>query len=277
MTEQRVINSDALTALCKMNDFSIDCLITSPPYYNLRDYHNKATSYSDGTTGQLGQEADVDLYIKHLVQIFHEAHRVLKDTGACWVNLGDTYDKHGALYQVPARFALAMSADGWLLRNEIIWQKPNAMPQSSKTRFTIDFEKMFFFVKQPKYYFRQYLEALKCPNAVSDNASNKHALYGRATYSGWHYDASELKGRNKRCVWSIATHGSRTVHCAVFPEQLLDVPLHCCVPEHGTVLDCFAGAGTVLLYCKKHDINVIGIELNASYCELIKQTLSIKH
>ena len=125
-------------------DESVDMCITSPPYYNLRDYKN---------TGQIGAEASVDLFVSNLCEVFDEVHRVLKPTGSCWVNIGDTYDKK-RLLQVPSRFEIAMSDRGWYLRNEIIWNKPNPQPISSKDRFWTNHEKMFWFVKKLKgYYF----------------------------------------------------------------------------------------------------------------------------
>ena len=125
-------------------DESVDMCITSPPYYNLRDYN---------TAGQIGAETSVDLFVSNLCGVFDEVHRVLKPTGSCWVNIGDTYDKK-KLLQVPSRFEIAMSDHGWYLRNEIIWNKPNPQPISVKDKFWPNHEKIFWFVKKLKgYYF----------------------------------------------------------------------------------------------------------------------------
>ncbi len=150
----RIISGDSLEALKKLPNESADCIVTSPPYYGLRDY---------GVTGQLGLEPTFEEYIAKLMEIFDEAKRVIKKTGTCWVNLGDSYcatatgSKRGSnasaglqeksLLGIPFRFALAMIEHGWILRNTIIWHKPNAMPSSVKDRFSVDFEYVFFFTK----------------------------------------------------------------------------------------------------------------------------------
>jgi DNA modification methylase len=171
----QILCGDAYQVLRQLPDESIDCAVTSPPYWALRDY---------GVKGQIGLEPSFRAFITNLCNIFDEVKRVLKKTGTCWVNIGDTYyaDHSGgnqgkvnpevtnqlrsiqkrttsrelpakSLCQVPARFTIEMSNRGWILRNEIIWWKPNAMPSSAKDRFTVDFEKIFFFVKSNKYWF----------------------------------------------------------------------------------------------------------------------------
>ena len=175
----KIIHGDSLEVLQTLPGESIDCVVTSPPYWALRDY---------GVPGQLGLESTFNEYISKLCDIFDEVKRVLKKEGTCWVNIGDTYVGSGfgaggkhhflsdqalknptkfaglpnkSLCQIPSRFAIEMCNRGWILRNEIIWHKPNCMPQSVKDRFTVDFEKIFFFVKSKKYYFEtQYEPAL---------------------------------------------------------------------------------------------------------------------
>lgn len=142
---------------------------------------------------------------------------------------------------------------GWILRNEIIWHKPNAMPVQIKDRFTVDFEKFFFFTKEPKYYFKQQLEP------ISESSLN------RAKY-GWNAD-----GRNKRTTWTIPTSGSREDHAAMFPMNLIDTPIKACCPDGGIVLDPFCGSGTTLEYCRKHNIRGIGIEINPKFKEIIER------
>ena len=177
----KIHNFDALSGLKQLDDNSIDCIITSPPYYKLRDYHHN---------NQLGQESTVHEYIDKLVEIFMECHRVLKRDGTLWVNISDTYNankrgktdakvsatvkeqnkmikkkqvgiKYKSLLGVPSRFEIAMIDSGWVLRNEIIWHKPNAMPSSAIDRFTIDYEKVFLFTKEPSYTFKQLKEPMK--------------------------------------------------------------------------------------------------------------------
>ena len=155
--------------------------------------------------GQLGLEPTPQEYIDHLCAIFDEVKRVLKPTGACWVNLGDTYGTDKSLAQVPARFAMAMTDRGWLLRNEVIWQKPNAMPSSVSDRFTVDHEKFYFFTKEPTYYFNQVKETAKLPTVRSTYGKQKEGNYNRA-YSGRVYIADGT--RNVRTTWSIPTRAS---------------------------------------------------------------------
>ncbi len=184
----KIIQGDCLEVLRTLPDESVDCVMTSPPYWGLRDY---------GVGGQIGQEPTFDEYITKLCDIFDEVKRALKKTGTCWVNMGDTYNSGGnyrsegegqiegsrgrdyqakagmvktdtkiqglpdkCLCQIPSRFSIEMVNRGWILRNEIIWHKPNCMPESVSDRFTVDFEKLFFFVKSKKYYFEQQFEPM---------------------------------------------------------------------------------------------------------------------
>ena len=194
----KIIHGDSLEILKTLADDSIDCVITSPPYWGLRDY---------GTDGQLGLELHFNEYIDKLIAIFDEVKRVLKKEGTCWVNLGDTYlgNKKGktdakvsdylketttrlhkkaviqekCLCQIPSRFAIAMTDRGWILRNEVVWHKSNAMPSSVKDRFTVDFEKVFFFVKNKKYYFEQQFD----PYAPASDVRYRQALRAGKSYT----------------------------------------------------------------------------------------------
>ena len=254
--------------------------------------------------GQLGLEPSPLEYIEHLMLIFDEVKRVLKPSGACWVNIGDTYattsgfvgDTKGVqrsldslmsakmireglsrsefpqktLCQIPSRFAIAMTDHGWILRNECIWRKENPMPTSTRDRFTVDFEKFFFFVKSPKYYFKQQFETMKQPTAKARFGHQKMGN-NNGTYSGRMYDATDLEGRNARTTWTINTQASPLEHCAMFPKELIKRPIDACCPEGGVVLDPFCGSGTVLEYCWEKDIDAIGIEINPEYERIIKQ------
>lgn len=179
----KIHNMDCLEGLRLLPDNCIDMAITSPPYFNLRNY---------GSVGEIGSETDYNDYINNLIAIFTEIHRVLKDGGSCWVNIDDVY-KNQSLLGLPDRFKIKMLESGWLCRNEIIWHKPNAMPSSAKSRFNSDFEKMFFFVKRNKYFFKTQYEPLK-----SDVIANKKkSSTQNGKYQSPEQEASVRQGMNK--------------------------------------------------------------------------------
>jgi site-specific DNA-methyltransferase (adenine-specific) len=288
-----IIQGDALEQLKKLSDESVDCVVTSPPYWALRDY---------GVEGQLGLEPTFQEYINKLCDIFDEVKRVLKKEGTCWVNMGDTYGgtgsgqkdtgKHGytpeamattknkpqsklqgkSLIQIPSRFAIEMTNRGWILRNEIIWHKPNCMPSSAKDRFTVDFEKVFFFVKNKKYWFEQQLEKLiykpHKPNNKKADLSRLDLLEDRI----W----GNPQGRNKRCVWKVTTKPFKEAHFATYPEALIEPMIKAGCPENGVVLDPFFGAGTTAVVAQKLNRKWLGIELNPEYIEIAKKRLKQK-
>lgn len=287
---------------------SIDCVITSPPYWALRDY---------GVNRQIGLEENFEEYLEKLIAIFDEVKRVLKPSGTCWVNFGDTYEnktKGGhknkmqdtnsdsfiqraviptlsvnlkisakSLCMIPSRFAIQMIERGWILRNEIIWHKSNAMPQSIKDRFTVDFEKVFFFVKERKYYFKRQYEPLKNPNELKRRYSNPFENHkyikslGKADKSLDLIKQSQKKilklGRNKRCVWTIGNGISRENHFAVFPEKLVETPILAGCPVGGIVLDPFIGSGTTAIVAQNLGRQFIGIELNPEYVRIAKNRI----
>lgn len=175
---------DCLEVLQHLPDQCVDMVITSPPYFNLRDY---------GVEGQLGSESSVETYVENLAAVFTEARRVLKDSGSCWVNLGDTYTDQ-ALACVPDRFKIKMSESGWICRNEIIWHKPNAMPSSAKTRFNTDYEKLYFFTKKKKYFFETQYEPLKS-KPPGKPAGKKP---GEGKYESTEQESSVRQGMNKK-------------------------------------------------------------------------------
>lgn len=285
---------DSLIELGKMDSESVDCIITSPPYWALRDY---------GVDGQLGAEKTVDEYIENLCKIFDEAHRVLKSTGTLWVNIGDTYGgqgpgwqgkselflnrkvsasrlnnrrprgNHKSLLLIPARFALAMVSRGWILRNEIVWHKPNVMPASCKDRFTVDFEPVFFFVKTRKYNFNQLREPL-APSSVERVRYGWKSKKANASVKGRTVGISvdemgsrfaDPRGRNRRAVWKIPTSSSKLPHVAMFPERLVEPMIQAGSPQGGVVLDPFMGSGTTGVVAKKLGRRFVGIELNPAY------------
>jgi DNA modification methylase len=303
----RIICGDALSILKKLPTESIDCLVTSPPYWSLRDY---------GVKGQIGLEESFDDYLRKLLAVFDEVRRILKGEGTCWVNLGDTYSTRNSrigtqpsvvseysnkgqsflkppapsfsppkcLLQMPARFALGMTSRGWTLRNEIIWHKPNCMPQSVRDRFTVDFEKLFFFVKHRHYYFKQQFEPLRDARRLLrplvQESSRRKRPYGdpRIAAINPQTEAASRRrmlanGRNKRCVWNVAPRPSRNNHFAVFPPELIEAPILAGCPKGGIVLDPFSGAGTTALVARKLNRRFIGIELNPEYVRMSRERL----
>ena len=310
MVLNKIHIGNALEILKTFPDASINMCITSPPYWGLRDYKTDPVKWQDGWLGELGAEPDFNAYINHLCDIFDEIKRVLKDDGTCWVNIGDTYggcslnSSYGvkakgetsflksvehlqkvahtrgkyskSLLLIPFRFAIEMSNRGWTVRNVIIWQKPNATPSSAKDRFTVDFEYLFFFSKNKKYYFERQLEPIK--QSTYDRCKSGCGINKGANYQGLNKTnferlqkrmlSGEISGRNTRTVWSIATHAYHGAHFAVFPPALLEIPIKAGCPEDGIVLDPFIGSGTTAVVANRLNRKWIGIELNPEYTKL---------
>lgn len=301
----KIFNGDALEKIKLLKNKSIDCIVTSPPYWQLRDY---------GVVGQLGLEETVEEYIKKLLDIFDECWRVLKDAGTVFINMGDTYsnvnskfisgsnnknyyiDKQTAKTRkktdirrkskmmIPERFAIVMIERGWILRNEIIWHKPNVLPEAVQDRFTNDFEKIYFFTKSEKYFFEKQYEAFseKTLTAFKDGImpTGKKKMLGagesgtgmREINKPWKAAYNE-KGRNMRTVWKIATKGISEAHFATFPDELVRRCILAGCPESGIVLDPFLGSGTTLKVAKKLSRNGIGVELNTEYISIAKKRI----
>lgn len=314
--QSRLYLGDAREVLAEMPRRSVDCLVTSPPYYGLRDY---------GVAGQYGQEETPDDYVEHLRAAFAEARQVLADDGTCWLNLGDCYAANSDgwargrnynqrqpqvrplsrrvvppknLLGMPWRVAFALQRDGWILRNAIVWHKPNAMPQSVTDRLSTRHEMIFLLVKQRHYWFdldpiREQYTGDRALNRRAHNGGNKphkitttwppggkytgsaEALGGRRHGSamlptGRRHAAGHERGRNPGDVWSIATRPLRAAHFAAFP---IDIPLRAiaagCRPG-GTVLDPFAGAATTALAARQLGRHFVGIEINAELCDLAR-------
>jgi len=210
----QIIHGNTLSVLNTLPSESIDCCICSPPYWSLRDY---------GIESQLGLEPTFNEYIINLQTIFDKVYRVLKKTGTCWVNIGDTYASNGngsiptkSLCNIPHRFAISMTDNGWIQRNTIIWHKPSCMPSSAKDRFTVDFDYVFLFSKNKKYYFEQQFEAQgayreskwRGYKKILDNPSVNNFNYtkegGKPNYNP--------NGRNKRTVWRIPYDAKKGVN-----------------------------------------------------------------
>jgi site-specific DNA-methyltransferase (cytosine-N4-specific) len=231
--------------------------------------------------GQLGQEPKIGLYIRHLLQIFDEVKRVLRPDGTLWVNLGDSYGNGGgempekSLSMIPERFALSMIERGWILRSKIVWHKPNGMPQSAKDKFTSDWEPIFLFAKNQKYYFATQYEPYQSSAPELERGArfggDQAAGYGNRAYSGNEWDPApetEIPGRIKRSVWSIPTHGYAGQHFAAYPPEICETPIKAGCPESGggIVLDPFAGSGATGVAALKLARNFIGIDISPEFC-----------
>lgn len=311
MQKNKIYQGDCLAVLKTFRNESIDCVVTSPPYWALRDY---------GVAGQLGMEPNFRDYINNLCDIFDEIWRVLKREGTVWVNMGDTYNSgapgsrdttrwpkqsrnnnggkvpragtrllpHKTLLQLPSRFAIEMVNRGWILRNEIIWHKTNCMPQSAKDRFTVDFEKIFFFVKQREYYFDQQKEKGTDRIWKSFNLRVWDVKKGKIKSAQYKATPAELKKkylanpthlgtpgkRNMRSIWPIANRPSKEAHFAIFPEDLVKTPIKAGCPVGGVILDPFMGSGTTAVVARNLGRQYIGIELNPEYITIAKKRLA---
>jgi DNA modification methylase len=290
----RILQGDCREVLKTLPDCSVDCCVTSPPYFGLRDY---------GCAGQIGLESTPEAYVAELVAVFCEVKRVLKDDGTLWLNLGDSYagyhgNKNAAyddapsnkggyfenqrktlvnhngiknkdLIGIPWRVAFALQADGWYLRQDIIWHKPNPMPESVTDRCTKAHEYIFLLAKSPRYYYDAdaVAEESTCdrmrgpalhPDAVSTNGND--GLCRRPL--------SET--RNRRSVWTVTTKPYREAHFATFPPDLIQPCIRAGCRAGGTVLDPFGGSGTTGEVAASEGRNAILIELNPAYIELQK-------
>lgn len=261
-----LIIGDSRKVLSEIASNTFQCCITSPPYWGLRDY---------GIDGQIGAENIVNTYIDDLVKVFREVRRTLKDDGTLWLNIGDSYtsgnrkwrdsDKKNParemsyrpptpeglkpkdLIGVPWKVAFALQADGWYLRSDIIWNKPNCQPESVKDRPTRSHEYIFLLTKSEKYYYDY--------QAIREPANN-----------------AVLK--NKRSVWNINTNGFKGAHFAVFPPELVKQCMLAGSSKGEVVLDPFFGSGTVGIVAESLERKCIGIELNSEYGEIAKERLS---
>lgn len=267
--EQSVIfEGDAMTVLRRLPTTSVRCAITSPPYWGLRDY---------GIEEQIGLEDSLSQYINRLVSVFSEMRRILTDDGTFWLNIGDGYTSGNRGYRapdkknparamdirpdtpeglkpkdligIPWRLAFALQADGWYLRTDIIWNKPNAMPESVKDRPTRVHEYLFLLAKSEKYHYDS--ESIR---EVADNGGF----------------------RNRRSVWSINTKPFSGAHFATFPTELIRPCIKASTHQGDQVLDPFFGSGTVGLVCQEESRKFIGIELNPEYVALAASRLQIK-
>lgn len=273
-------------------DKSVNCAVTSPPYYGLRDY---------GVAGQIGLEQTPEEYVQKLVNVFREVKRVLREDGTLWLNLGDSYsatrwsntpsstgisrsysdiisDRNTGLpaknlIGIPWRVAFALQANGWYLRSDIIWAKPNPIPESVKDRCTKSHEYIFLLSKKSKYYYDNDVikEPLAHPKETRRPVGSKGAweLDGRkqrengggSSYSGY------PNKRNKRDVWTVTTKSYKGAHYATFPPDLIKPCILAGCPEGGIVLDPFVGSGTTVMVANQNNRNGIGLDLSWKYLD----------
>lgn len=351
----QILNGDCLEILKTIEDKKVDCCVTSPPYYGLRDYgtgkwtggnpncpHRRLSKRSDKTiTGhkqdelagnvgdaiyksvcplcgavredkQIGLEDSPEEYIDKLVMVFREIKRILKDDGTLWVNIGDSYAGSGKsrgadgtvnvdpeskqstslgtingflkksgsgeakpkdLIGIPWMLAFALRKDGWYLRQDIIWHKPNPMPESVKDRCTKSHEYIFLLAKQPHYYFNY--EAIQEDSVCKDDRRHGN---GRIEYDGKRANGEDTKAqisfvtitdkRNKRDVWSVTTKAVHEAHFATFPEELIRPCILAGSKPGGVVLDPFFGSGTTGRVATQLNRDYIGIELNPEYVQI---------
>jgi DNA modification methylase len=270
-----IIPGNALDKLKEIPEQSIHTCITSPPYFNLRNYGHK---------DQLGLESSSEEFIHNLVNVFSEVKRVLRDDGTLWLNMGDTWDKNKQLLGVPWRTALALQKDGWILRSDIIWNKPNVMPSSVRDRVTNCHEYIFLLSKNKKYYYDNEIikEDSTFKNSKGEFRPNGMAGIGKknAGKEGFEIrsglsNMKEQPKRNKRSVWTITNKPFREAHFAVFPLDLIEPCVLAGCPEEGTVLDPFAGSGTTGVVAQKHNRNAILIEISEDYIQIAKKRIGM--
>ena len=297
-----ILVGDNRQSLKGLADASIQTVVTSPPYWGLRDY---------GNDNQIGLEQTPDDFIEQLCVVFDEVWRVLKDDGTIWVNLGDSYAGSGAggggnrkgnehgqhdafveigrpgtpyglkakdLVGIPWRFAFAMQARGWYLRSDIIWHKPNPMPESVTDRPTKSHEYIFLMTKSSRYFYDH--EAIK-EDAIW--AEEKRAGQGRLHYEGKRQGekgtgqenfVSIVDKKNKRSVWSVNVKGYKEAHFATYPTELIEPCILAGSKEGDTVLDPFSGSGTTGEVALKHGRNYIGLELNPEYAVISEKRIT---
>jgi DNA modification methylase len=294
----KILQGNCLETLSSLEEKSVNTCVTSPPYWGLRDY---------GNGDQLGQEETPEQFTENLVKLFREVRRVLRDDGTVWLNLGDSYNGSGGqgtkpnimskeaaegrggkaikvngikpkdLIGIPWRVAFALQADGWYLRQDIIWSKPNPMPESVTDRCTKAHEYIFLLSKSPKYYYDN--EAIKEDSAESSkdrlnqdikNQKGSSRVPGKTNGT---MNAVGGEKRNKRSVWAVATQSYSEAHFATYPPELIKPCILAGCPEGGTVLDPFGGSGTTAQVASNLNRNAILCELNPEYVEIAKGRL----
>ena len=286
MIRNAILLGDCRDTLRSLPDQSVHCVVTSPPYFGLRDY--------GGQQLQIGREATPDEFVAAMVDVFREVRRVLRDDGTFWLNLGDSYARTGGTdkqppgfrakdrLMIPARTAIALHADGWYLRDEIIWHKPRTTPAPVKDRTVAAHEMVYLFSKSPRYHF-DYLaieepskypgqvkkagKAFRDMEAVDPDAARKRPGADR--------EIEVRDTRRKRSVWSVSPSPYKDAHFATYPPDLIEPMILAGCPKGGIVLDPFFGAGTTGLVAQRLGRNWIGCELNPEYVEIARRRLGL--
>ena len=307
MELNKIYNENCLETVKRMPDNFLNCVVTSPPYYGLRDY---------GTDEQFGLEETPEKFVENLVTLFREINRVLRDNGTVWLNLGDSYSgnmsrasnngrsgyghprekvvsrggdgiKAKDLIGIPWRVAFALQADGWYLRQDIIWHKPNPMPESVKDRCTKSHEYIFLLTKSAKYWYdhkaimvdanydgrndTMMKGSIKYTSDIMPNSKpNSMSLNG---HERWQKDENGNYKKNKRSVWRVATKPYSEAHFAVYPEELIEPCIMAGCPKDGIVYDPFGGSGTTAIVSHRAGRNWILSELNPEYVEIANKRL----
>jgi site-specific DNA-methyltransferase (adenine-specific) len=267
-----IVCGDALEQVELLPPGIVDAVVTSPPYYRQRDYVARA---------QVGSEATPEEYVARLVRIFAACRQALSDRGTLWIVLGDKYED-GRQLGMPWRVALALVDAGWILRSDIIWHKPNAMPSATKTRPTTDHEYVFLLTKSKDYYYDA--DAIREPHVTFSAKSQmrggrKHFFQrdgtpeqgknrGNNLHRGRWDQAFHPQGRNKRTVWSVPLSKFREAHFAVYPEKLVETCVLAGSPRGGVVLDPFLGSGTTAVVARRLGRDFVGIDCVAEYCQM---------
>jgi DNA modification methylase len=267
---------DCIDVMRSLPENHFHTCITSPPYFRLRDY---------GIAGQIGLEQTPEMFVGRLVEVFREVKRVLREDGTLWLNLGDSFATSGCgvaaknLLGIPWRVAFALQADGWHLRQDIVWSKPAPMPESVSDRCTRSHEMIFMFAKSPSYYYDA--EAIKEPSVMKPQRRNTKRCdhpkgdAGRAAHRRPE-GGSTYETRNKRSVWTVASKPYKGAHFATFPPDLIRPCIQAGCPENGFVLDPFGGSGTTGLVARECQRRATLIELNPVYAELARQRLGLE-
>ena len=300
----KILVGDCLKRLRELPSESVHCVITSPPYWGLRAYK--------GDSGMIGLEPTFDEHLENLVTVFREVKRVLRHDGCIFLNYGDAYAasskgsgginsfqegnrgsffdhdqrfdlgslKPKDLMMMPARVAMALQADGWWIRSEIVWHKPNPMPESVTDRPTSAHEKVFLLSKSARYFYDA--EAVRVPynpsslpryNTPMQNVEIQNRQPGREREREDKEQSPNPNGANLRNVWTIATHSFKEAHFATFPPALVEPCIKAGCQENGTVLDPFSGAGTVGLVAQRMGRNAILCEISPEYAEMSRNRI----
>ena len=294
-----IYHGDSRQVLENLPDESVHCVVTSPPYWGLRDY---------GHDGQMGLEETPEEFLAGMVELFGQVRRVLRTDGTCWINMGDSYAnpssggggavdvrtdgrkttpgdkvrgrkaavntmaaglKQKDLCGIPWRLALALQADGWWLRQDIIWHKPNPMPESCTDRCTKAHEYVFLMTKAARYYYdADAVRECSTERPSGNKARKDNHQNGRSAFGVSVPFQPDGTGRNRRSVWTIAAAPYPGAHFATFPPALVEPCIKAGCPEGGVVLDPFMGSGTAGQVAVRHSCEFIGIELSEEYIQL---------